>query len=509
MADQRSLEILIKARDLATAEFQKTQSWLDSLSGTSKKTTDEISKGFKGNVLTSIRDSVKELKSWIGAFSLIKVGREAFELIDHWLEVRKKTREAREELELYLNLSGVRGDRRNAILGLQFALAEMADKLKLTADQTTGISILAEKLKISDNEVKALAADAALLASRLSAVKGQPVAAFEALSKAVAGDATELNRILGTQETRERALIAIRRERLALEQDAIEQQKEAEAINVLAGFAGLSPASQQRAAELRQEAEAARDLARQYRDIKGLTAPDPAADRRKTIRDKADLILLDAQIRNSKAQAEREAIAAQRADFVGGLSAGFEQFRQELNDFHQQGIQTVTSLLGGVRDIGVGIVDGLVTNTLRGRDALKKFGEDMLRMLANLVAQLTLNRGLALLFNAIVPAAGAPPGSGGAGAGPTPGAPGSGPGLGASSFNGGLPSGLRNIGNRTIGGGGGAPAGGWGGSPTFNIILQATDTDGLERLAPKLVAIIKRALRGDREFQLEVKGAAA
>lgn len=388
--DQRALEILIRARDLASAEMRR-------VADSAKKTGAEVKKSFGGDLLGSMKDSVNELKAFVRGFSLLQAGKFLFGLIQEWREVAAETAAARKELNLYLSLRGAPTSTKEELAAIRDTLLGLKTSAGAVSEQTANaIAILANRFKLVQGEAQALGKDAVFLADTFAAYKDDPVAAFNDLAKAQQGFADGLIQKTGLQFDQENALIELRKQRLIVEKELqaallepIVTQSTAFGDKVVGDNRKLIEDLKQQAAELRST-------------LKGIPSVDPLAGERakRTAEEQKAADLIE---RQNRALADQKTlvrtITVDRSDFGAGLSEGFQQFRDEVTNFREQGEQTVLSLLGGVQQIGAGIIDGLITRTIKARDALKLFGLDMLRLLAQLAAQLAASQLLGALFN--------------------------------------------------------------------------------------------------------------
>jgi len=472
--DQRALEILIRAKDQASAEMNK-------IAASAKKLGEDTKKSLGQGLLGSLKDSAAELKSFIRGFSLIQAGRFLFGLIEDWQKVKEETRAAREEFSPYVSL-------RNAPSRLKEELKATRDALLGITDEqnATALAILADRFKIAGLEAKQLAEDAAFLSGKDGAFKDDPVAAFDALAKARAGFSDTLLQKLGLEKGQEEILLNIRKERLATEKEIQATALERSAQNVESGFGGLSGGQNRlraEAAELREQAAATRAA---MKELQGL---DPlAAERAKAEAE----VTRQLKEQNRALQVQKplvQEIVVDRSDFAAGLREGFEEFKQGITNFREQGRQTVLSLLGGVSQLGLASVDTLVTRTASARDALKQFVTDMLRLLAQLAAQLAASRLLGLLFNAV----------------------------GGAAAPNGFQQGLQNAGvNGGIGqplamgaGIGTGPNGGGAGGGTTNIIFNVVDMAGADEFLVRhrntIIQIVAGAAGSNRDFRVAMQ----
>lgn len=453
--DQRALEILIRAKDLASADFKKVDD-------AAKRTSDSIAKGFKGGVLASIKDSVTELKAFVRGFSLLQGVRFLGDVISDWLAVRREIAAARQEMTLFLNLRGAPASLREDLEALKSTLMGLRTDTGFLSEKTaSAMALLGSRFKITAEQAAAFAKDAVFLANTVAGYKDDPLAALNDILKAqsgIAGAADALTQKLQLQIKDETSLGNLRKERLIAEKElAIRGLEAANAARLEADVAGRAGAL----AEIKSLQE---DILTLQREIakNPLVPVDPlAAERARAEKAAADQIERQNRALKEQAPLVRE-IALDRSDFGAGLSEGFEEFREQLLNFREQGRQTVLSLVGGVQQIGLAFVDTLVTRTMSAREALRQFATDMLRMLAQLTAQLAASRILGALFGAI---AGAGTGGNGyrssLGNEPVPGGN-VGPSAGAS--------GLKSW----------SPSGGGGG--TTNIYFQFVDGTGADEL---------------------------
>jgi len=481
--DQRALEILIRAKDQASAEMRK-------VSENAKRTGAEVKKSMGTDVLGSIKDSVNELKAFVRGFSILQAGRLLFGLIQEWREVAAETAKARQELETYLSFRGLEAND-----SLRAVRDELEKTLELTPKVATQMVVLGDQFGLSAERIRKTAEEAQFLAKEFPNFGGDGVKAFEALGKASEGFFADLQKgtELVIQNSEDFAKLRLHISAVTTEYGELHKiYAELQAIGTQAAAtlgASLTSETAARVAKLTADArrlEAAIRLARNTSALEGLSPV--AAERAKAEAEAAKEI--ERQNRAIQVQVPLvEEIAIDRSDFAAGLREGFEEFKQGVTNFREQGRQTVLSLLGGVSQLGLASVDTLVTRTASARDALKQFVTDMLRLLAQLAAQLAASRLLGLLFNAV----------------------------GGAAAPNGFQQGLQNAGvNGGIGqplamgaGIGTGPNGGGAGGGTTNIIFNVVDMAGADEFLVRhrntIIQIVAGAAGSNRDFRVAMQ----
>lgn len=395
----------IQARNTASAEFRKV-----SIEG--KKAAAEVGGGFKGLASQGIGDAVNEIKSFVRAFGLIKVGKVLFNLAAEFVAAQKSIAEARRELQFYAAMQGPLGQ---DLLLMKDRLA----KVYGISDAAAGsIARLGNAMQISSGQTVLLAEKAAILAtSAKSSYQGNAAQAFEDLAKASFGFYDGLQ---------QRTQLAINsQQRFSDFMDGLL----ADQIEYNTKFATSWDETLQM--------KAAADRLRQHAPIPGLDPLDKDREKRD----------------QEQAREDAKAMRADNREAAQEAKANARDLREEMHVLAMAG-QDMGDAFGGA-------FAGLITGAMTAKEAFRAFVADMVRMIARLIAEfiaLAIARSIAGAGSFGSIAAGASAGGNGANL-PTPGIGG-----GGGAGLGGMPPG----GPRSLPGSLGAGMGG-GGGDTINI----------------------------------------
>jgi hypothetical protein len=182
--------------------------------------------------------------------------------------------------------------------------------------------------------------------------------------------------------------------------------------------------------------------------------------------------------------------------FFAGFKKGVEDFSESLQSTFNQARQFAFNLLQGGQQVLAGFFENIISGALNAKQAFKQMAQDILKLLAQMVAKFLAAQAVGLIFGTNATGGGAP-NLGGRGGG-----------VGEQSFRGG---GLSPQG-AGIGGGLGRPGGGaGGGAPAVTINVFATDAASFENrlAAPGARRKIADALLEALTTRRDVRGAVA
>lgn len=328
----------IRARDAASAEFKK-------VSQEAKRAAADVGTSFKNVAAQGVSDAVTEIRSFVRAFGLIKVGKELASIIEHFVETTRVAAEARRELDLYASYIG------RSIEGTR-ELSDSLNQIGVSGGAANAIIQLGRGFQMTDKEIQSVSREAIVLASTVKGYAGDPARAFRDLQAASQGFYESL------QKTTQ------------LELDT--QQKRIEFRQRL-GADVLQRFDLQRVSSFEEQERIQAEIDRMRRDARPSAPLDPLRDeKQKRSRDDLRDAMREYNVELRNARNEERLLDEQR--------------RIALKE--QQ--HNVQMLEDSARQLGAAMGDAfaaIVTGAKSGKEAFAEFGREVARIISRLIAE--------------------------------------------------------------------------------------------------------------------------